>query len=54
MKILDILTDKEQNVLKMYYGIKHTEMTLEEIGNYLNLTRERVRQIKQNTRSKPI
>ena len=34
----------------MYYGILgYQTMTLEEIGDYLDLTRERVRQIKDMT-----
>jgi RNA polymerase primary sigma factor len=31
----------------MLFGIGRQEMTLEEIGDYLGLTRERVRQIKE-------
>lgn len=42
------LSEKEKEVLFMYYGIGHNhEYTLEEIGAQFDLTRERVRQIKE-------
>ena len=42
------LTEGEERVLKMYYGLGgHEPMTLEEIGAYVGRTRERVRQIKE-------
>ena len=46
-RTLSILPDKEKLVIKYYYGIGGTELSLEEIGEELNLTRERVRQIKE-------
>ena len=47
IRVLNRLSDKQRDILCMYYGIGDYEaMTLEEIGNKLNLTRERVRQIK--------
>ncbi len=46
-KVLETLTDREQNVVCMYFGIgEETSYTLEEIGQQLQITRERVRQIK--------
>jgi len=46
-KVLDTLTEREQNVVRMYFGIgEETSYTLEEIGQQLQITRERVRQIK--------
>lgn len=47
-KALNTLSMREARVLKLYFGIgmKHP-YTLEEIGEELNLTRERVRQIKE-------
>ncbi|MBL8027315.1 MAG: RNA polymerase sigma factor RpoD/SigA [Fibrobacteres bacterium] len=45
--ILAKMTKREETVLRMYYSIDHDkEFTLEEIGEKLSLTRERVRQIK--------
>ena len=47
-RILKLLTDKEQKVLRAFFGIDGSpEMTLDEIGEKYNLTRERVRQIKE-------
>lgn len=61
-RVLDVLNDKEQKVIKAFFGIGMQEMTLEEIGDKYNLTRERVRQIKEkairrlryNTKSKTL
>jgi RNA polymerase primary sigma factor len=44
---LNILNDREQKIIKSFYGIGCQEMTLEEIGHATGLTRERVRQIKE-------
>lgn len=41
------LVDRESEILKMFFGIGCQEMTLEEIGAKFDLTRERVRQIKE-------
>ena len=47
-RILKLLTDKEQKVLRAFFGIDGSpEITLDEIGEKYNLTRERVRQIKE-------
>lgn len=47
-RILKLLTDKEQKVLRAFFGIDGSpEMTQDEIGEKYNLTRERVRQIKE-------
>lgn len=45
-KIFDLLTDREENVLRMRYGLDDGKFqTLEEIGEKLHVTRERIRQI---------
>ncbi|MBR1631228.1 MAG: sigma-70 family RNA polymerase sigma factor [Paludibacteraceae bacterium] len=41
------LSDRESDIVKKFFGIGMPEMTLEEIGIELGLTRERVRQIKE-------
>lgn len=46
-RALDTLTDRERDIIKYFFGIGCTEMTLEEIGDKFELTRERVRQIKE-------
>ena len=59
-RALSTLSEREKEIIQMFFGINHQEMTLEEIGDKFNLTRERVRQIKekairrlrQNTKSK--
>ena len=44
---LKTLNERERKVLEAFYGIGQPEMTLDEIGRSLGLTRERVRQIRQ-------
>jgi len=47
-RALSTLTNREAEVLALYFGLNNnTSMTLEEIGEKFNLTRERVRQIKE-------
>jgi RNA polymerase primary sigma factor len=47
-RMLSDLKDREATVLKLYYGLgTDREMTLEEIGQIMGLTRERIRQIKE-------
>jgi RNA polymerase sigma factor, sigma-70 family len=47
-RILSTLSDREAEVIKFYFGLnKEHSLTLEEIGERFNLTRERVRQIKE-------
>ncbi len=46
-RALDTLTDRERDIIKYFFGIGCSEMTLEEIGAKFDLTRERVRQIKE-------
>ena len=59
-RALRTLNNRERDIIKAFFGINQTEMTLEEIGDKFGLTRERVRQIKekairhlrQNTKNK--
>jgi RNA polymerase primary sigma factor len=44
---LKILSPRERNIIESFYGLNQPELTLEEIGAKFNLTRERVRQIKE-------
>lgn len=46
-EILDLLTEREKTVIKMRFGLNPEEKiyTLEEVGNEIGLTRERIRQI---------
>jgi len=45
---LTTLTQRESDVISMFYGLEgKAPMSLEEIGDRFDLTRERVRQIKE-------
>lgn len=46
-KILNLLDYREKIIIEEYFGLFGDEKTLEEIGNILDLTKERVRQIKE-------
>ena len=47
-RTLSKLPDRESQVVKLFYGIDGVrEISLDEIGSKFNLTRERVRQIKE-------
>lgn len=47
------LKEREAKILRLYFGLDESEpMTLEEIGEVLNITRERVRQIKEKALSR--
>ena len=51
--ILDNLDNREIEILKYYHGVdEFRPFTLEEIGNILGLTRERIRQIKKKSLKK--
>ena len=59
---LKTLTEREADIIRMFFGIGYSEMTLEEIAKHFDLTRERARQIKEkairrfrmNYRSNPL
>ncbi len=45
-QVLSSLTEREEKIIRMRFGIGvGSEHTLEEVGKYFNLTRERIRQI---------
>lgn len=46
-RALATLTERERDIVKLFFGISCQDMTLEEIGDKFGLTRERVRQIKE-------
>ena len=46
-QVLTTLSNREAEVIKLYFGLEGPALTLEEIGEKFNLTRERVRQIKE-------
>lgn len=47
-KVLSTLSEREAEVISLYFGLnRERALTLEEIGERFNLTRERVRQIKE-------
>ena len=47
MSILGSLDERERVIVEDYFGISGTPRTLEDIGDDFNLTKERVRQIKE-------
>lgn len=52
-RVLKTLSSREENIIKMYFGLDFDRpYTLEEIGEHLKLTRERVRQIKERALSR--
>jgi RNA polymerase primary sigma factor len=43
---MSALTDREKEVLTMRFGLNEAQpLTLEQVGKYFNVTRERIRQI---------
>ncbi len=46
-RALATLTERETDIIRMFFGIGCQEMTLEEVAEQFGLTRERVRQIKE-------
>ncbi len=51
--MLGTLDEREEKVLRLFYGIgAHTASTLKEIADRFNLTRERIRQIKEKALQK--
>jgi RNA polymerase primary sigma factor len=52
-KALDALPERERQVIELRYGLRgHEPLTLEEVGRAFGVTRERIRQIENNTLKK--
>ena len=50
---LEVLDHREYEILRRYFGLENLQpMTLEQIGNYLGVTRERVRQLRNRALDK--
>lgn len=50
---LNTLDERELRIIRLYFGLDGNEaLTLEEIGDMMNLTRERIRQLKERALSK--
>ena len=47
ISLLNVLDEREKVIVEDYYGLSGTPRTLEDIGSDFNLTKERVRQIKE-------
>lgn len=47
MSIIKVLDERERIIIEDYFGLSGTPRTLEDIGEDFNLTKERVRQIKE-------
>lgn len=51
--VLDTLTDREENVLRLRFGLEDGRTrTLEEVGRVFGVTRERIRQIEAKSVTK--
>ena len=49
-RALDALPERERQVIELRYGLRgHEPLTLEEVGRAFGVTRERIRQIENNT-----
>ena len=46
LRVMNILNEREQRVLNLYYGNGYERQTMAEIGEVMELKRERVRQIR--------
>jgi RNA polymerase primary sigma factor len=47
LALLDVLDEREKVIIQDYFGLSGSTRTLEDIGNDFELTKERVRQIKE-------
>ena len=49
ISLLDVLDEREKVIVEDYFGLSGTPRTLEDIGSDFNLTKERVRQVKEKS-----
>jgi RNA polymerase primary sigma factor len=49
ISLLDVLDNRERTIVSDYFGLSGTPRTLEDIGSDFNLTKERVRQVKEKS-----
>ena len=47
LEILNVLDEREKVIIEDYFGLSGGQRTLEDIGNDFDLTKERIRQIKE-------
>lgn len=47
--LLNLLDDREKTIIEKYYGLNGFEMSLEDLGEEFNCTKERIRQIKDSS-----
>ena len=45
---MSVLSEREKHIVNYYFGIDGEPMTLETIGDEFDLTKERIRQIKES------
>lgn len=51
-KLLNVLDEREKSIIEKYYGLNGMEISLEDIGEEFNCTKERIRQIKDKSLKK--
>lgn len=49
---LNVLSDREQKIITLFYGLDGDQMNMAEIGEHMQLKRERVRQIRKKAERK--
>lgn len=52
MECINTLNERESSIIKLYYGLAGEQYTMAEIGEMMNLKRERVRQIRKKAERK--
>lgn len=52
LQSLHVLNEREQNIIRLYYGVDGDSLNMSEIAQMMNLKRERVRQIRKKAERK--